>query len=555
MVALDRRIAAAGSFFLVSAGLILAVTTVPGLRNALLGNQRKRRTANGSRVRGKSADVQDGTDDEDHFGILLFYEYAALADVPAAISELEALCKDLGLCGRLRVSEEGFNGNLSGEWAACKEFIAAVQRNFKEFAGTDFKLAPCQMQHLFRNLKVWESDEVCGLFASQEGVERVAAAQSLAEADRGKHLSPQTWHEMMSSANSDEVVLFDVRNRYETRIGHFSRPGNATDISTKSEALELVDPNTRFFHEVPEYLAREENIERFRGKKVMMYCTGGVRCERASALLKKQLGSEADIYQLAGGIQRYLEAHPDGGFFQGSMHVFDRRGRVSGPDCLAHGTSDEMEHSTVIGRCVECSCPWDRYQGKWRCKDCGLLVLVCASCQGRCSRNGKRNQLRCELCNPEAAKPADELPATGPVVVQQPMRGPPPPPRLLTFTDRAEKIAEHYEPDIAIADLREFLRWMHSRRLRERISSNPRALKALRAFFEKAQQHEDTVVVLACAEAIELLLRDPPVRAAICRAVRPLDMALSSLAGGDASSCGNCQASTKAIIVVGVAKP
>ncbi|OLP89383.1 Rhodanese-like domain-containing protein 6 [Symbiodinium microadriaticum] len=149
---------------------------------------------------------------------------------------------------------------------------------------------------------------------------------------RAPHLSPQEWHEKLARGGED-LVLFDVRNFYETRIGHFDAPGD------QGRPIPRIDPRTLSYEQVPEFLAEEENLSHFQGKTVMMYCTGGVRCERASTLLRSALGEQSQVFQLQGGIHRYLESYPTGGFFQGSMYVFDRRRFVRGPDLLSSEAS------------------------------------------------------------------------------------------------------------------------------------------------------------------------------------------------------------------------
>eukprot|EP00903_Cladosiphon_okamuranus_P013386 g12474.t1 len=209
-------------------------------------------------------------------------------------------------------------------------------------------------------------------------------------------------------SNEKEAVLLDVRNVYETSIGHFS-----------AEGVERLDPKTRQFSELPKWV--DENVDRLRGKRVLMYCTGGVRCEMASALIRRHCDAEStgtEVLQLSGGIERYLQAYPsnrqdtlggkeggrergagddgnlsegrggqaprkgaagDGasgggaheeGFFRGKNFVFDER--VSVPESPAGGMA--------IGRCLVCESPWDDYGSRSRCARCRMLVLVCDAC-------------------------------------------------------------------------------------------------------------------------------------------------------------------------------
>ena len=152
---------------------------------------------------------------------------------------------------------------------------------------------------------------------------------------------------------------------------------------------------------------------RRRKKKILMYCTGGVRCERASSYLKKLLiderrralergiedVNEVEVHQLRGGIQRYLEAYPDGGYFRGVNFVFDDRLAV-GPSSraqLPQNATDEM--GTILGRCLLCSAAAEDYSPRLRCSHCRMLLLICQDCIGKRGENGcAAVDARCELC-------------------------------------------------------------------------------------------------------------------------------------------------------------
>lgn len=124
----------------------------------------------------------------------------------------------------------------------------------------------------------------------------------------GVHLKPEDFHRAMEDPNS---VVIDVRNVNESEIGRFAPPGN-----------KVLDPLMRRSTEFPEWI--DKNREKLEGKKILMYCTAGVRCERASAFIRKK-GFE-EVYQLEGGIHRYLDAFPDdGGYWIGKNYTFDKR--------------------------------------------------------------------------------------------------------------------------------------------------------------------------------------------------------------------------------------
>ena len=169
----------------------------------------------------------------------------------------------------------------------------------------------------------------------------------------------------------------------------------------------------------PSWLRNDDTKRKLAGKEVLMYCTGGVRCERASALLKQELGNEVEgVFQLQGGIEKYMQAYPDGGYWTGKNFVFDKReavdmnnvegvgGVLSGKGSKKNGKrknektmDDDVE---ILGRCCYCDTKWDRYIGKKKCRMCGVPVLLCQSC---CTKRVDKirstesdMKLRCPLC-------------------------------------------------------------------------------------------------------------------------------------------------------------
>jgi UPF0176 protein len=167
--------------------------------------------------------------------------------------------------------------------------------------------------------------------------------QDLTVHDGGKHLSPTQTHELLNQ-KPDNLVIIDCRNGYESEVGRIEG---------------ALRPDTKTFREFPEYI--ERNVEHLKDKQVLMYCTGGVRCERASALLKKK--GVQEVYQMDGGIQTYVEAYPDG-HFRGKLYVFDDRVVVPvTPDvlstCLRCNTAcDELtncSYSVCNRQCVLCN--------------------------------------------------------------------------------------------------------------------------------------------------------------------------------------------------------
>jgi len=338
--------------------------------------------------------------------VLLYYKYVRPSWTEEETCEMlalqECLTKEHKLCGRVRVACEGLNVNLSGVGSDLDAYEAALVAWRGGFLSPiDFKRAPTTPDLAFRGVKIWRTPELVGL----------GAAGLPADAPCGRHVSPREFHDLLSHAADAaatptspqrKLVLLDARNVYESRLGRFE-----VNIPAHASAVTTCMPPTTTFSELPAFLdglASQVPGCSLANTTVAMYCTGGVRCERASAyLLHKHSGVEGlDVVQLSGGIHRYLEAYPDGGaFWRGLNYVFDRR--------EAHGPSGAPGRS--LGRCVTCAEPWSSYKGKRRCSKCNLLVLVCDLCQSRGTDKKQHSRLVCEVCGAQEGEsnPAEVL--------------------------------------------------------------------------------------------------------------------------------------------------
>ena len=297
--------------------------------------------------------------------ILLFYAYCrppmTSSRQDTMIADCHGCLSRLGITGRLRVAREGFNATLTGPTPSIREFTAFLcKTDPKTFGSTDFKYVDGQTRNKrLKELKVWAVTEIVTY-----GFDPADAPLDM----RGTHLTPREFHKAMEDKNS---IMIDVRNFNESLIGRFDPPGGP-----------VLDPHMRRSTEFPEWV--ENHKKDLEGKKVLMYCTGGVRCERASAFMR--LKGVQNVFQLEGGIHRYLDEFPqDGGYWKGKNYTFDRR--------FSHGA----EVSEVISKCVVCGDPWDRYQAQLACKTCHMEVLVCKLCQRKPEIN-KKTALSCPLC-------------------------------------------------------------------------------------------------------------------------------------------------------------
>jgi predicted sulfurtransferase len=318
--------------------------------------------------------------------ILLFYAYIqpvwTKVEHDCAIKFLYDSLSRHGCTGRARVAAEGLNCTLTGPYAGIRAFT----RDLSDFAPqhfsnlSTFKFVDNQPQsQLLKGLKVFPVSELVTY-----GFSKGSGMLNNIENGRGcsgNHLNPHEYHEAMKHP---DAVMVDVRNFNESVIGKFQPPGTT-----------VLDPQMRKSTEFPEWV--KSNSDKLRGKKVLMYCTAGIRCERAAAFLK-EAGID-DVNQLDGGIHRYLETFPeDGGFWKGKNYTFDKR--------FSHGATK----SQVISSCVVCDSPWERYNAGQKCEQCKMEVLVCKECMMKHKISSKKTKfpkesLVCPLCR--AKKPYD----------------------------------------------------------------------------------------------------------------------------------------------------
>jgi predicted sulfurtransferase len=267
--------------------------------------------------------------------ILLFYKYIHIQDPIAIQTWQKKLCKQLGLTGRILLAHEGINGTVGGSDQATQEYIAAMNQH-PLFGEIDFKTA-AGGAHAFPRMKISVKREIVHL-----GID----PQALTVAETAQHLTPAQTHELLQNPPQDLVVL-DGRNNYEAAVGKFAG---------------AITPDIRYFRQFPEYV--DHNLDQFKDKTVLMYCTGGIRCERASAYLEQKKVAKK-IYQVQGGIHRYIEQYPDG-FFRGKNYVFDQR--------ITLKVNDD-----VLSSCLHCKNPNDDYMNCLNAL-CNKHFTCCTDC-------------------------------------------------------------------------------------------------------------------------------------------------------------------------------
>lgn len=267
--------------------------------------------------------------------ILLFYKYVDIQYPGQIVKWQKKLCESLGLKGRILIGTEGINGTIGGSLENTEKYKKEMD-NHELFKEIDWKESPGDSDY-FPKLKVITKNEIVHL-----GLD----TKEYAVKNGGKHLTPEQTHELLEKKSEDLVVL-DARNNYEWRIGTFKN---------------AITPDIENFRELPEFL--DKNIDKFKNKQVLMFCTGGIRCERASAYLKlKNIAKE--VYQIKGGIHRYIEKYPNG-HFRGKNYVFDGRIAVK-------------VNEDILTNCDTCNNTFDDYTN---CINtlCNKKIILCPTC-------------------------------------------------------------------------------------------------------------------------------------------------------------------------------
>lgn len=277
--------------------------------------------------------------------IILYYKFTPIKDPEAVHLWQRTLCEKLGLKGRVLISEHGINGTLGGDLKSLKAY-AKETKSFEPFKGMIFKWSDGRGDD-FPKLVVKVRPEIVTFGAADE-----LEVDEAGVVGGGEHLKPKQVHELVKE-RGDEVVFFDGRNRHEAAVGKFKDAVVPEVDRTRDFITELEDPK----------------YDAIKDKPVVTYCTGGIRCEVLSMLMKKRGFKE--VYQIDGGIVKYGEEYGDDGLWEGSLYVFDDR--------LTTTFSDDAKH---IGKCGHCG---TETSGFMNCADkqCNKHLIVCGGCRAK----------------------------------------------------------------------------------------------------------------------------------------------------------------------------
>lgn len=226
--------------------------------------------------------------------VAALYHFATVPEPDAVRDALHALCEAQGLCGTLLIAHEGVNGTIAGPDAGVSALVAAI-RAMPGFEPIEVKYSGAH-EPPFKRLKVKVKREIVTM-----GVSDIDPVHG-----QGAYVDPVDWNALVSDP---DTVVIDTRNSFEFAQGTFSGS---------------VDPGTERFTQFPAWFDAQAEELRQSGKKIAMFCTGGIRCEKATAYVRAQGFDE--VYHLRGGILKYLEQVPaEQSLFEGGCFVFDER--------------------------------------------------------------------------------------------------------------------------------------------------------------------------------------------------------------------------------------
>lgn len=292
-----------------------------------------------------------------NFRVLLYYKFVPVPDAELFAAEHLAYCKELNVKGRILIADEGINGTISGTFEQTEQYMRDIRAN-PLFSDIVFKIDEAE-DHAFKKIFVRYKKELVTL-----RYDKPLDPNTLS----GQRLSPKEFYEYLQR---DDVIVLDGRSDYEYDLGHFRN---------------AIRPDLETFKEFPEWL--RNNMEQFKDKPILTYCTGGIRCEKLTGVMLSE--GFQDVYQLDGGIVTYgKDEEVQGKLFDGKCYVFDER--ISVP-------INHTDEAVVVGKCYHCEKPAEIYIN---CADdtCHRQHIVCEECE----------QTHHHFCSPQCEEHAASL--------------------------------------------------------------------------------------------------------------------------------------------------
>ena len=280
---------------------------------------------------------------------LLYYCYSSIENAEQFAADHLQFCKSLNLVGRIIVADEGLNGTVSGSSEACSRYMNVIKSD-PRFAETDFKVDEVGEPSFIKMHCRYKSEIVHSGLRDPHIINP--------EKKTGIHLNSA---EFLKMKDRDDVIVLDVRSNYEHSIGRFK---NAITLDMEN------------FREFPEMI---NQLARFKDKKIITYCTGGIKCEKASALLLHK--GFPEVYQLHGGIIKYGK-EAGGEDFEGKCYVFDNRVAVDVNSVNPVAVSTCRNCGAITEKMINCANP-ECNEHFTQCDNCGTLL------DGGCSEDCK----------------------------------------------------------------------------------------------------------------------------------------------------------------------
>ncbi len=275
---------------------------------------------------------------------IAFYQFIKLDNKKSIQEHIYKFCKENMIKGTILLANEGINGTISGREKNIRDFLIFIKNDscFNNlFSKLDYKESWASKNPFYR-IKVRLKKEIVAL-----GVDGVSPTKKV-----GNYVKPEDWNDLISDPNT---IIIDTRNNYEVDIGTFK---------------DAISPNTSTFRELPSFI--EDNLDPKTPKKIAMFCTGGIRCEKATSLMIEK--GFKDVYHLEGGILKYLETiDKDKSLWEGECFVFDQRVAVTHglkegkyDQCYAcrHPLSPDEMYSSHYIKGISCPYCYDKLTDK-----------------------------------------------------------------------------------------------------------------------------------------------------------------------------------------------
>jgi UPF0176 protein len=274
--------------------------------------------------------------------VILFYGFTPITDTAAVKLWQKALCESLGIKGRVIVSPHGINGTLGGKMEDLKKYVKATKA-YPGFKKIDFKWSDGTGQD-FPKLKIKIRPELVA-FGNPDEIK----VDENGVIGGGVHLRPEEVNKLVEE-RGDEVVFFDGRSAFEAKVGKF-KDAVVPDVETTHDFVAEIESG---------------KYDHMKDKPIVTYCTGGIRCEILSVVMKNRGFKE--VYQIKGGIVRYGDDFGDDGLWEGSLFTFDDR-----------LTIEFSDHTKPMGECAACGGSSRQFRNCQK-PECHQLVLLCDPC-------------------------------------------------------------------------------------------------------------------------------------------------------------------------------